>query len=106
MPVPIMYDEIHNTHDYIFLSINVISNHWQNNEKNDANDFQQRNQNKGNRWIHFTACSGGRSKNSSSLGSPGGDGVAELSGVAITFTPRSPILLKFKPASGGSDSAI
>src|SRR5207244_10667644 len=35
-----------------------------------------------------------------------GDVVVDLSGVAITFTPRSPILLKLKPASGGSDSAI
>src|SRR6266480_3632918 len=56
--------------------------------------------------IHFDACSGGRSKISSSVGSPGGNGVVEFSGVAITLTPRSPILFRLKPANGGIDSAI
>src|SRR5207302_3462654 len=105
-PDPIRSETVLNQRADSSLGINGVRNHRQNNEKNDANDFQQGNQNKGNHRIHFTACSGGRSKNSSSLGSPGGEGVAELSGVAITFTPRSPILLKLKPASGGIDSAI
>src|SRR5207253_9154697 len=56
--------------------------------------------------IHFGGCSSGRSKISSSPGSPGGKGVVEFSGVATTLTPRSPILLRLRPASGRIDSAI